>query len=101
MVNCNTAVAGASPDGGLDGPASPDACRHKEQAVAVERIDRPIVRVHPVDRGRAKTRTDPRAYTGAGPVVALIRSLLMLALAALAILGLLPAVVAAQAAATL
>jgi hypothetical protein len=36
-----------------------------------------------------------------GLVISLVRSLLLLALAALAILGLLPAVVAAQAAATL
>ncbi len=69
--------------------------------MAVERIGRPIVQVPPADRARAMSRTDARPDTGTGPVVALVRSLLMLALAALAILGLLPAVVAAQAAATL
>lgn len=69
--------------------------------MAVEGIDRPIVRVPPADRGRATKQVDARPATGAGPVVALVRSLLMLVLAALAILGLLPAVVAAQAAATL
>ena len=63
--------------------------RGKEQAMAVDRIDRPI------------TGADDRRDTGRAQVLALVRSLVLLALAALAILGLLPAVVAAQAAATL
>jgi len=61
----------------------------KEQAMAVAQNDRPI------------TRADDRCDSARGQVVGLVRSLLLLALAALAILGLLPAVVAAQAAATL
>jgi len=64
----------------LVAPLPPDASRHKEQAMAVDRADRP---------------------RRIGLVISLVRSLLLLALAALAILGLLPAVVAAQAAATL
>jgi hypothetical protein len=63
--------------------------RGKEQAMAVDRNDQPI------------TRADDRRDSGRGQVVGLVRSLLLLALAALAILGLLPAVVAAQAAATI
>jgi hypothetical protein len=63
--------------------------RGKEQAMPVDRIDRPI------------TRADDRRDTGRAQIVALVRSFVLLALAAIAILGLLPAVVAAQVAATL
>lgn len=69
--------------------------------MAIGRVDRPIVRVPTQGTVRETSRTESRRDAGTGPVVALVRSLLMLALAALAILGLLPAVVAAQAAATL
>jgi hypothetical protein len=57
--------------------------------MAVGRTDQPI------------TQADDRRDAGRAQVVALVRSLLLLALAALAILGLLPAAVAAQAAAAL
>lgn len=69
--------------------------------MAIGRVDRPIVRVPTQGIVRETSRTKSRRGAGTGPVVALVRSLVMLALAALAILGLLPAVVAAQAAATL
>jgi hypothetical protein len=68
--------------------------------MAVHRVDRAVARAPNTARTRDTPRTDTRRDAGIGPVVTLIRSLLMLALAAIAILGLLPAVVAAQAAAT-
>jgi hypothetical protein len=67
--------------------------------MVVHRIDRAVTRVPRTARTRLPSRTDIRGDAGRGPVVTLVRSLLMLALAAIAILGLLPAVVAAQAAA--
>jgi hypothetical protein len=69
--------------------------------MAVDRIDRPIAPTPAVGTTRESLRTAARRDTGTAQVVALVRSLLMLALAALAILGLLPMVVAAQAAASL
>lgn len=69
--------------------------------MAVDRVDRTVARIPGAARRRETSRTDSRRDTGTGPVAALVRSLLMLALAALAILGILPAVVAAQVAATL
>ena len=68
--------------------------------MAVHRIARAVARVPRTARVRDTTRSDIRRDAGTGPVVTLVRSLLMLALAAITILGLLPAVVAAQAAAT-
>ena len=67
----------------------------------IERIEPIIEPVPSAARRRVRPRTDTPREGGTRPVVAVIRSLLMLALAGLAILGLLPAVVAAQAAATL
>lgn len=69
--------------------------------MAIDRADRPIAPVPAVGRTRESLRTAAHRDTGTAQVVALVRSLLMLALAALAILGLLPVVVAAQAAASL
>ena len=101
MVQCNSAVAGASPDVVLVAALPPDASRHKEQVMAVDRIDRPITRVTLTGRAGKTPRTDARRDTGTGPLTTLLRSLLLLVLAAIAILALLPAVVAAQSAATL
>ena len=69
--------------------------------MAITRADRPIARLPPAGKVGEPTRADGARDGGSGPVIALVRSLLLLALAALAILGLLPAVVAAQAAAAL
>ena len=69
--------------------------------MAIDHADRPIARLPPAGNAREPHPSDAPRDAGSGPVMAVVRSILLLALAALAILGLLPAVVAAQATAAL
>jgi hypothetical protein len=82
-------MAGASPGGGLDTPLARMPEGTKEQAMAIDQVKRAIAAS---DRPRIKGRR---------PLVVVLRSLAMVALAGLGILVVLPAVIAAQAASAL
>jgi hypothetical protein len=93
-------MAGASPGGGVDPPLARMPEGTKEQAMASDQI-RPAF--SPSDsRMSAKSKpSDGRRINRRRPVVVLVRSLAMAALAGLGILVVLPAVIAAQAASAL
>lgn len=94
VVNCNHGSGRRSARRGQSGPASPDApC--KEEALAISRTAIPQGSGGAVRRESVGIDAGPGKRLGA--TRAMVRSLGMLALAALGILVLLPAALAAQA----
>jgi hypothetical protein len=69
MVHCNaSAVAGASPGGGLDGPRFPGCLKaYFEEAMTNEQTDRTVVTQEPTATGQETVRTDSRHTTTTGP----------------------------------
>jgi hypothetical protein len=67
MVHCNPAVAGASPGGGLDAPASPDALG-KEKQLSIESVDRTVVTQEPAPGAPPTTvQTETHHTSRSGP----------------------------------
>ena len=94
-----TAVAGAKPGGGLLAPAPPDADSSRGCGLAIDRIHRTVVTAD--FSAGAGVRPEPverQQDVVLGVISALARTAVMVALASLAILVLLPAAIAAQAA---
>ena len=95
-----TAVAGIEPGGGLPGSRSPRMpIAARERGLSIDRIDRTVVTVHfPTETGAGSEAVERQHRVGLGVAVGIARTAVMVALASLAILVLLPAAIAAQAA---
>jgi hypothetical protein len=94
-----TAVAGTEAGGGLSAPLLPDADSTEGVSMAIDRIDRTVVAKESlVGPGGNDEDVERRGSVGLGLAVASMRTVVMVVLASLAILVVLPAALAAQAA---
>jgi hypothetical protein len=95
-----TAVAGTKAGGGLLWPRSPRMpIAARERGLSIDRIDRTVAtRDFLAKAGVRPKRVEPRYSAGLGVAAAIARTAVVVALASLAILVLLPAAIAAQAA---
>jgi hypothetical protein len=95
-----TAVAGMKPGGGLQPPLSRMPIAARECGLTIDRIDRTVVTLEfPTEAGVSPERMEGQRDVALAVAAALTRTAVMVVLASLAILVLLPAVIAAQAAA--
>ena len=94
-----TAVAGTQPGGGLQLPLSRMPIAARECRLATHRIDRTVVTLEIApDHLASHEQVERQRHIVAGVATALTRTAVMVALASLAVLVLLPAAIAAQAA---
>ncbi len=94
-----TAVAGTKPGGSLQPPLSRMPIAVRECGLAIDRIDRTVVTWEFSTAGVSPERIEGQRDVALAVAAALTRTAVMVVLASLAILVLLPAAIAAQAAA--